>query len=268
MQGSTWAQKSLNASAVFWFGVTFIGQMIFVVFIFKTYYLSAWQGDWSVWNDHLTHGYEPGKISSNVASLSHILLAALVMMGGCLQLIPKVRNTFPKFHRINGRVYISLAVFMSLSGLFLMWTTGTVGDWTLRVGLSLSGLLIFFFAYQTYQHARARRIIIHRRWAIRLFLVVSTVWFFRVGLMLWFFINQGPAGMDPKTFTGPFVTFLAFAQWMIPLLVAELYFKAQASQSKQVKIIVAGVLLVMTLLMAVGILMATLGMWFPATAAG
>ncbi len=31
--------------------------------------------------------------------------------------------------------------------------------------------------------------------------------------------------MDPKTFSGPFVTVLAFAQWMVPLLVAELYFK-------------------------------------------
>ena len=263
MDGSTLARRALNAAAVFWFSITVIGQLIFVVYIVKTFYFSAVLGDWIVWNNHLTHGYVAGALSSNLASLSHMLLAALVIIGGCLQLIPTIRDKCPKFHRINGRVYLSLAVFMSLSGLFLMWTTGTVGDWTLKVGLSLSGLLIFIFAYLTYHHARARRIMQHRRWAIRLFLVVSTVWFFRVGLMLWFFINQGPAGMDPGTFTGPFITFLAFAQWVIPLLIVELYFRAQTSHSNQFKTVVAGVLFILTLLMAVGIFMATLGMWFP-----
>ncbi|TDR22506.1 DUF2306 domain-containing protein [Marinicella litoralis] len=263
MDRKTWAQKTLNVSAVFWFVVTFIGQLIFVVYVFKTFYLSAAQGQWNVWNTQLTHGYVPGMMGSNLASVTHMLLAALIILSGCVQLIPQIRNAFPKFHRWNGRVYLMVAMMMSASGLYLMWTTGTVGDWTLKVGLSLSGLLILVFGFQAYKYARAKKFLIHKRWAIRLFLVVSTVWFFRIGMMLWFFINQGPAGMDPATFTGPFVTFLAFAQWIIPLLLAELYFKAQSSLSGSFKAFVAALLCIVTLLMVIGIAMATIGMWFP-----
>ena len=48
----------------------------------------------------------------------------------------------------------------------------------------------------------------HREWAIRLFLVVSGVWFFRVFLMLWLTINQGPAGFDIETFQGPALKYI------------------------------------------------------------
>ncbi len=34
-------------------------------------------------------------------------------------------------------------------------------------------------------YALARNIDAHKRWALRTFIVVSGVWFFRVGLMLW-----------------------------------------------------------------------------------
>jgi len=256
------AQKALNASAVFWFVVAFIGQLVFVAAIIDTYYVSAFQGDWAIWNQELTHGYEAGKTASNLASLSHILLAAVITFSGCLQLMPQIRKHFPTFHRWNGRFYLAVAVIMSLSGLFLIWTTGTVGDWTLHVGTSSAGVLILFFAFQAYRYARARDFASHRRWAIRLSLVVSAVWFFRVGLMLWFFVNQGPAGMDPNTFTGPFVTFLAYAQWGLPWLIAELYFKAQKSKTSSHKYILATSLSILTVLMGVGTTRATFGMWF------
>ncbi len=35
------------------------------------------------------------------------------------------------------------------------------------------------------RYALARNIDAHKRWAVRTFIVVSGVWFFRVGLMLW-----------------------------------------------------------------------------------
>ena len=37
---------------------------------------------------------------------------------------------------------------------------------------------------------------------------MNGVWFFWLGLLLWLMIHQQPVGFDPKTFTGPFLTFL------------------------------------------------------------
>ena len=258
------AGKFLNRAAVFWFGTALIGMLIFTVFIISKYGGSAIQGQTEeVWNKELTHGYEPGQWASNIAVAVHLFFAAVITFGGPLQVMPQVRNRFPTFHRFNGRVYISTAFFMSLSGLYLLYTTGTVGGWVMKLGQSFNGIVIMICAALAYKFARARDFTTHRRWALRLFLVASGVWFFRIGLMAWFGIHQAPVGMDPETFTGPFVTFLVFAETLIPLLILQIYFYAQDTVNTAIKMAVTFLLVICTLLTAFGIFMATVGMWFP-----
>jgi hypothetical protein len=79
------------------------------------------------------------------------------------------------------------------------------------------------FAFFAIRDAMGRRFEAHRRWAMRLFLASSGVWFFRVGLMLWLLINRGPVGIG-KNFDGPFVTTWFFGQYLVPLAVLEIYF--------------------------------------------
>jgi hypothetical protein len=93
--------------------------------------------------------------------------------------------------------------------------------------------------------------------------VASGVWFFRVGLMLWLFIHKAPVGFDPETFRGPFLTFLGFAQYLLPLAVLEIYFWARDRAGALVKSITAGGVFVLTVAMGVGIFTATMGMWLP-----
>ncbi|MFZ8531235.1 hypothetical protein ACO1NH_13755, partial [Staphylococcus aureus] len=75
---------------------------------------------------------------------------------------------------------------------------GTVGDLGQHLGMSLNALLIVGFAILAWQAARTRDFPAHRRWALRLFLAVNGVWFFRVGLMLWLLVWRRPMGFDPK----------------------------------------------------------------------
>ena len=88
-------------------------------------------------------------------------------------------------------------------------------------------------------------------------------WFFRVGLMFWIVANHGPVGVDPKTFTGPFITCLSFAQYLVPLGVLQLYFFAQESRNPRGRLAMAGGLLVLTLAMMGGIAAAAAVMWLP-----
>ena len=118
------------------------------------------------------------------------------------------------------------------------------------------------FAVLAVRHAIARDFKTHRRWTLRLFMAVNGVWFFRVGLMLWLVINRGPAGFNPKTFTGPFLTIWSFANYLLPLAILELYLRAERS-SASTRFAMATGLSVLTLAMAIGIAVATKVMWLP-----
>ncbi len=247
-----------------WLVIAVIGQLLFAIYVTGFYGRAAWHGHPERWDQVLPHGYVAGDTFFNLVLGMHLLFAVLVTIGGALQLIPGIRRRAPGFHRWCGRAYLLLAAIMSGGGLVMLWIRGgVVGDLSQHLAISLNALLILAFAGIAWRHARARRLDRHRRWALRLFLAVNGVWFFRVGLMFWIVANQGPAGFDPKTFSGPFLTFMAFAQFALPLAVLELYFRAQERGDPRGQLAMAAGIGVLTLPMTVGIGAAALIMWLP-----
>jgi len=133
----------------------------------------------------------------------------------------------------------------------------------MRVGITLNGAMILVAAVTAWRLARARRIAAHRRWALRSFILVSGVWFFRVGLMCWILLNQGPVGIGGKGFDGPFVRFWAFGCYLVPLALLELYLRAQDRGAAKARYMMSAGLAVLTLATAIGIFGAVMGMWLP-----
>lgn len=260
-QPITIAETALKGSAALWFLTAVIGQWIFAFYVVAFYGGSALRGDTEAINNNLVHGIIQGDIIGNVAVVTHLVLAVIITFGGPLQIVPQFRNRFPFLHRLNGRLYMATAFMISIGGLYMIWTRGTIGGLAQHLAISLNAVLIIVFAALALRHAIAREISTHRRWALRLFLAVSGVWFFRVGLMLWTSANKGPVGFDPVTFTGPFLNFLAFAQYLLPLAILELYFRTRASSPNQ--LVMAASLLVLTVMTGMGIFAATTGMWLP-----
>lgn len=257
------AKAALNAAAASWFVVAVLGQMMFVVYLFGFYGRTAVQGNLNAWNDVIPHGFVAGATAHNLSIAMHIAFAALIQIAGAAQLITGVRHRFPTFHHWNGRVYLVSACLMSLGGLAMVWSGSSVGDLAQHIAISILAILILVCAAMVLRNALARRFAVHRRWALRLFLVVSGVWFFRLALSFWIVVNQGPAGFDPDTFSGPTLTFIAFAEYLIPLAVLELYFRAQASHSSPLRIAMAASLGVLTLLTAAGVVTASMLLWLP-----
>jgi tetratricopeptide (TPR) repeat protein len=97
----------------------------------------------------------------------------------------------------------------------------------------------------------------------RLFLVVSGAFFIRLVLFLSGVVFKGPFGFNPQTFTGPFLTFLTFGQYLVPLAVFEVYFHAQDRPSARNRFAAASLLFVLTLVMIGGIFAVTLTTWMP-----
>ena len=258
-------QKLLNLAATTWFIVTTIGQWAFGVYIVAFYGTSTASGELERWNEVLPHGYVKGDWAGNLVVGLHVLLAAILVFGGPLQLLPFLRRSVPRIHRWLGRVYVTTAVIVAAGGFAMVWTRGAVGDQIQHVSISIQTGYIIFFALLAWRYARARQFEEHRKWAMRLFMVVSGVWFFRIGLMCWLVMNGGPAGFDPRTFSGPFLSALAVFVYAlpVPLLVLELYFYAQKTTRSVAIIPVALLIFVVTTLIAVGIFGAIAGMWLP-----
>jgi hypothetical protein len=259
------ASRILNFAAASWLTVTTIGQWIFGIYILSFYGKSTLAGEFEKWNQVLPHGYVEGDWKGNLVVGMHVLLAAVLVIGGPLQLMPQIRSHFPRFHRWLGRTYVMTAIFVSLGGLIMIWTREGVGIDSRRVSISIQAIYIIGFAFMAIRYARARQFGKHRNWALRLFMVVSGVWFFRVLLMFWLLVNGGPVGFDPKTFTGPFLTALSIFSYAIPisLIVLEMYFYAQKNQNKTFSMITSGLIFIATIVMGVGIFAATMGMWLP-----
>ena len=258
------AATTLKAAVRFWVAMVVIGQLIFAFTVASFYGRAAVRGDLQVWNRFMTHGYIPGDRAGNLAVVIHLVSAVIINLAGAIQLIPQIRDRAPSFHRWNGRLYIVTAFTISIAGLYMMWVRGSSGDLSQHLGTTLMAALIMLCAAMALRYALARDFKTHRRWALRLYLVVSASLFIRAVLFLSLFLNRGPFGFDPNTFTGPFLTLLAFAQYLVPLAVLEIYFRAQDRGGAPGRFAMTAGLLVLTVALGAGIFTVTLGVWLPA----
>ncbi|GAA4276631.1 DUF2306 domain-containing protein [Aquimarina mytili] len=258
-----WSNKMLHISARLWFVITIIGQWLFAYYIAVFYGGTAIQGDFEEWTRRMIHGFIEGDYMGNAFVLLHILMAFIITFGGPLQFIPKLQQRYPLFHRLNGRVYILTAFIISLGGLYMIWSRpNTVGGIYGQIALTTNAIFIMGCASISVYYAIKRKISIHQRWAMRTFLTVSGVWFFRIGFGFWILINGGAPGSN-ETLTGPFDMFLYFACFLLPLLLFEIYVLAKPKAKTIGKWALSAGLFVLSLATAGGIFMAAQIFWLP-----
>ena len=254
------ADSALKAAARFWFVVAVIGQLLFALAAASFYGLTALRGDYHGWR--ITQGHVAGDLAGNSAVAMHLISAVVIMLAGAVQLVPQVRSRFPVFHRWNGRIYMLAALAVSAAGVYMTWR-GSIGDLSQHIGGSLNAVLIWLFAGMALRYAVARDFRTHRRWALRLFLVVSAAWFFRIVVFLSFIVFKGPVGFDPTTFRGPFLTFMSFGQYLLPLAFLELYLRAEERPGALQRMATAAGLFIVALAMGAGVFAVSVALWVP-----
>jgi len=248
------SSAALKASAIIWFLTAVAGQWLFVYYIASFYGPSTLSGEFEAWtkNEQLIDGFIAGDTAGNVFFAAHALMAAVITFGGTLQLVPQIRRYAISFHRWNGRFFILIAYLISFAGLWLVWVRGTQTSQLGNVSITLNAALIMVFAAAALFHALTRNIDIHRRWAMRTYMVVNGVWFLRVGIFGWIIVNQGPVGMG-ENFDGPVVYIMQFASFLLPLAVLELYLRTQDGGGPFTKFSMTALILILTVFMGVGI---------------
>lgn len=259
------ARRQLELATRGWFAATALGQLLFVAFILLFYYTSVLSGDYAAWNAKpLITGYVEGDTAGNRQFAWHVLAAAVITTCGLLQLVPQIRQNWPALHRWSGRLFLAMALILSIGGLWLVWVRGSYMTIPGAIAISMDGLLILWFATMAWMTARRRDFAAHRRWALRTFIVASGVWFMRLGYIVWGVLTGG-AGIE-RGLSGPFDLFWAFATHLLPLAVLELYLRAERG-TPPVQRAMAGGLWLTALLILGGSIGAWLFMWWPHIAA-
>lgn len=255
------ARKHLARSKQLLFVIAVIGQLFFVLHIVTFYGGIAWNGTYEKVNEKLGHGVMDGDPIGNVMLAVHIFLAAVIMLGGPLQFIGAFRQKFPVFHRWNGRIYYLTAFIISIVGLYMNAMRGAHGGLMGALGNGLNASFIFLFSILAWRTAVRRDFVAHRKWAIRAFVAVTGVWFFRIGYGLWILLTGFTAIGAKADLTGPFDIFLLFAHSLVPLALVELYFWAKASSVVLFKQRVAYFFYFLSFLLVGGVAMAALIFW-------
>jgi len=253
------AHRSLVVSAGLWWFIAAASQLVFATYVVGFYGAGAARGDLSVWNAIMRNGFLEGDGIGNATVMIHVLLAAYITVAGLLQLIPAIRKYAPTVHRWNGRLYLTVAVVMACSGLLLVWGRPAAAALPNDLAVSLNGILILLCAVFTVRYAMQRKFVLHQRWAIRLFLVVSGVWFLRVMIFGWVLLHQAPVGLG-ENLDGPMGIAFSFASTLLPLAIYELYYKASKSGNPPLQASAAALLGGLTMLTALGSVGTTL-MW-------
>lgn len=257
------ADKALNGTVKSWVAVALIGQWLFASYIFMLYAMPALAG-----SPELVSKLSPvtgmkKDIGGDLNVLfAHILPAIIMALSGLLQLFPAIRQHFPSFHRWNGRLFFVLGVTGAFTGMYLTWVAGLRLSDTGALGISLNGMLIPVFIALAWYTAVTKRFAAHQRFAIHSFILVNGVWFFRLYLMGWYVVNQGPNG-NTQHLDGPADIALSFLCYLVPMLLAELVFYAKGSRHAGIKWSVALFALAGLVLTVIGVGAAGMMMWWP-----
>jgi hypothetical protein len=150
--------------------------------------------------------------------LPHILGGLVAIVMGPFQFSPRIRNSYPKVHRVSGRIYLTAVLVGAIAGIALAMTS-SLG---LAYGIGLFSLTIAWLLTSGMALAaiRRRNFIQHKQWMARSYVLTFAFVIFRLGSDLMSVL--GVPMLDR-------FTVMAWACWAVPLLITELVI-----QSKQV----------------------------------
>jgi hypothetical protein len=251
-----WASHVLTTTA-------WISAALFGLYILAFYAAALVDGNMAKWNEGLPRLYESHTPAATAGIGIHFAAGGIILALGCIQFVGSIRSRYPAVHRWIGRIYVTAAFLAGIGGLTFIAAKGTIGGTTMNVGFGIYGVLTAAAAVETYRHARARRLDIHRAWAMRLFALAIGSWLYRMEYGFWFLLADGAGHL--KDFSGPFDKLMAFFFYVPNLLVVEALLRApRASISTAVRWTATAAFSGATLFLLIGTYYFTRFYWGPA----
>lgn len=251
-----WTSRALVATV--WISATLFG-----LYILAFYAGALADGDMAQWNQVLPRLYEPETTVATAGIGLHFAAGGVILVLGCIQLIDTVRSRFPALHRWLGRLYVLAAFLAGVGGLAFIAAKGTVGGAVMDIGFGLYGILTVVAAVETFRHARAGRLDVHRVWALRLFALAIGSWLYRMDYGFWILLTDGLG--HTGDFRGPFDRVMSFFFYIPNLLVVEAFVRARhITAAPALKLAAATVMAAATVFLILGTYFFTKIFWGPA----
>ena len=251
-----------NASFLILASIVWLSALLFGLYIL-TFYVDAFsQNQMQTWNKNLPGLYQPGKTLATGGIGLHFAAGGIILILGSIQLVSRVRERFPQFHRWIGRIYVFACVLTAIGGLAFILINGTIGGIVMDIGFSIYGILMLICAINTFLNARQRNFIQHRAWAIRLYALAIGSWLYRMDYGFWLLLADG-AGHN-SSFQGPFDYVMDFFFYIPNLMVAEIVIRRNTKTQSSTKHLISGcILLTASGFIGLGTYYFTLYYWAP-----
>lgn len=217
---------SITICAIFWLSFLLFGAFAVCQYVVPYFFGSA-QMSWEETDKGL---YRPHHFWSNRLLVIHWVGGVFLMIAGPTQLIPTLRQRYPKLHRWTGRIYIvaALCAAVAATGYTLIFRTSRY-DIHEDVGNVVFGICMAVCAVQTFRYRR--KVEAHRKWATRLFVTVAAAVFVRLLFGIYFgLVLYTPWQGNLTLYEGIYYSFC-----LPPLLLLELYWKMNDSQKSTAK---------------------------------
>ncbi len=158
----------------------------------------------------------------------HMIAGAAITLVVPVQVLPSIRHRVPALHRWTGRIIIAASLVASGGGLLFILRKGTIGGTIMDAGFALYGALLGLAALLAIAAARRGDFALHRRWALRLAVLILGSWLFRVHYGLWYAATGGVGSNE--ALTGLFDRIQVFAFYLPYLGILELYLRRAQSR--------------------------------------
>ncbi|HEY1483577.1 MAG TPA: DUF2306 domain-containing protein [Candidatus Acidoferrum sp.] len=136
-----------------------------------------------------------------ILTLIHIIPGLLFMISGPFQFSAALRTGYPKFHRVNGRIFLVCAAIVGVSALVMSVGMPAIGGVNQAAATTLFATFFLFALGKAFRHILRREIALHREWMIRAFgtgLAVATI----RPIIGFFFATRRITGLTPHEFFG------------------------------------------------------------------
>jgi uncharacterized membrane protein len=164
-----------------------------------------------------------------VLTLIHIVPGLLFMILGPFQFNSTIRARYPRWHRVNGRIFLICSLVIGISALVMSFGMPAIGGVNQAAATIMFGTFFLFALCKAFWHIRRREIALHREWMMRGFAVGLAVATIRpiVGI---FFATSRLTGLTPHEFFGT-AFWLGF---VLQLMAAEAWIHATQPGSQTV----------------------------------
>jgi uncharacterized membrane protein len=134
-------------------------------------------------------------------TLVHIVPGLLFMILGPFQFSSTIRARYPRWHRVNGRIFLICSLVIGISALVMSFGMPAIGGVNQAAATTIFGAFFLFALCKAFWHIRRREIALHREWMIRAFAVGLAVATIRpiVGI---FFATSRLTELTPHEFFG------------------------------------------------------------------